>query len=136
MISIIVERTNGNPIKFDGEGTPEEFKRLCNGLEEIATNEGYDPKAIAGKAIHMIATQGEPPKIETVRRGQQAWAVYAVIRYAEENVDLANMVAQAGVITGPPTIFDLASHQHIEAEMRILDNKIQVKLNGSSPLDS
>jgi len=135
MLTITIYRTTkGDPIQFDWCATSEQFKNLCDHLEKFAANDGHEPKAIAGKAIHLIATKDEP-KSEVQRRGQRVWAVYAALRYAEENVDLTDMVDRAGVITGPPTIFDLAEHQHMKAEMRVRGNAIDVKLSGRS-LDS
>lgn len=62
--------------------------------------------------------------------------MYAVLRYAADNIDLANMVEQFGVITGAPTIFDLAEHQHIKATMRLRGNSIEMSVTGISSLDS
>ena len=113
MLSITIDSANGVPIKFDWEATSEEFQRLCNRLEEMAADNGHSPADFAGKAIYMMATDGEPNN-HLERRGQRMWIVYAVLRYAADNIDLAKMVDLAGVIMGPPTVFDLAEHQHCQ----------------------
>jgi len=136
MLSITIDRTKGNkPIKFDWEATPEEFERLFNHVEKLAESAGHEPRDAAAQAIGMAARRGERSK-EAERRGQRIWIVYAVLRYAQENIVLDSMVDMAGVITGPATIFDLAAHQHVKAEMRIRNNKIEMNVSGRSPLDS
>jgi hypothetical protein len=62
--------------------------------------------------------------------------VYAVLRHTAENVDVARMVDHAGVIAGPPTMFDLAAHQHIKAKIQMRGKKIAIEVAGHSPLDS
>jgi hypothetical protein len=60
-----------------------------------------------------------------------------VLRYAADNIDLAKMVDLAGVIMGPPTVFDLAERQHIKATMRLRGkDAIEMAVTGASPLDS
>jgi hypothetical protein len=135
MITITIDRAKGKPIQFSWDATAEEFRHLYNHFEELTANEGRDPQEIANAVIHMLATKGEL-KDPVQRRGQRTWTVYAVLRYAQDNIDLSNMVDQAGVLTGPPTIFDLAEHQHIKTKMRVGDGTIQMELSGSSPLDS
>lgn len=135
MLTITIETAKGDPIQFDWDATSEEFQHLYNSLEELAADQGINPRDIATKAIHMMGTKGELDDM-VKRRDQGAWVVYAVLRYVEENVDLANMVDLAGVITGPPTIFDLAAHQHVKAGMRIVGDAIEMDLIGRSPLDS
>jgi hypothetical protein len=58
------------------------------------------------------------------------WMVYAVLRHTAENVDVARMVDVAGVMAGPPTMFDLAAHQHIKAKIRVRDKTITMELAG------
>jgi hypothetical protein len=64
------------------------------------------------------------------------WMVYAVLRHTAENVDVARKVDVAGVMAGPPTMFDLAAHQHIKAKIRVRDKTITMEPAGHSPLDS
>jgi hypothetical protein len=71
-----------------------------------------------------------------VARGHAIWIVYAVLRHAVDNIDLTDLIDHAGVLAGPPTIFDLAEHQHIKAEISVDNNRATIKLTGSSPLDS
>src|SRR5262245_39821538 len=114
MLSITIDRTTGDPIQFDWEATAEEAQHLYSHLEEVATSEGREPRDVANAAIQLLATKGEL-KSEVQRRGQRVWVVYAVLRFAKDNVDLSNMIDQAGDMSGPPTIFDLAEHQRIKA---------------------
>jgi hypothetical protein len=46
------------------------------------------------------------------------------------------MVDQAGVLTGAPTIFDLAEHQHITANIVVDESGCTMKLTGRPQLDS
>jgi hypothetical protein len=65
------------------------------------------------------------------------WIVYAVLRCAADNIDLTEFIDYAGALAGPPTIFDLAEHQRIKAEISIDNNRAYtINLTGSSPLDS
>jgi hypothetical protein len=121
--------------QFDWDATAEEFHDLCDRMEELAAEEGHDPRDIAAVAIHTTAVNGadnDPVK----QRGQAMWIVYAVLHHTAENIDVAKMVDHAGVIAGPPTMFDLAAHQHIKATIRVRDNMITMELAGRSPLDS
>jgi hypothetical protein len=121
--------------EFNWDATAEEFHNLCERLEELAAQEGHDPRDIAAAAIRTTAVNGadnDPVK----QRGQAMWMVYAVLRHTAENIDVARMVDQAGVIAGPLTMFDLAEHQHIKAKIRVHDNTITMELDGHSPLDS
>ena len=62
MLTIIVDRAKGKPVKFDWEATSEEFKRLWANMEELAESQGYNPRDVANQAIHMVATKGERSK--------------------------------------------------------------------------
>ena len=137
MLSITIDNAKGAvPIQFEWEATSEEFQLLYDHLEEMAADKGHSPADFAGKAIYMMATDGEPNN-HLERRGQRMWIVYAVLRYAADNIDLAKMVDLAGVIMGPPTVFDLAEHQHIKATMRLrCKDAIEMAVTGASPLDS
>jgi hypothetical protein len=121
--------------KFDWDATAEEFKGLCDKMEQLAADQGHDPMQVANATIHMTATKGLS-KDATQQRGQVSWIVYGVLRYAADNVDLANMVDHAGVISGPKTVFDLAAHQNVKAKITVHGNEITMELAGSSPLDS
>jgi len=137
MLSITVDSTKGAvPIQFEWKATSEEFQLLYDHLEEMAADKGHSPADFAGKAIYMMATDGEPYN-HLERRGQRMWIVYAVLRYAADNIDLGKMVDLAGVITGTPTVFDLAEHQHIKATMRLRGkDAIEMAVTGASALDS
>jgi hypothetical protein len=121
--------------QFDWNATAEEFQRLCERVEGLAADEGRDPRDVAAAMIHTTATKGvdnDPIK----QRGQATWIVYAVLRHTAANIDVARMVDHAGAIAGPPTMFDLAAHQHIKAKIRVHDKEISMELAGHSPLDS
>jgi hypothetical protein len=122
--------------QFDWYATSEEFHRLYDDVEEAAANEGLDPMDIATVAIHLIATKGMPS--DAVRQRDQANSIiYAVLRFAADNLDLSKMVDHAGVIVGTPTIFDLAEHQHMTAKIRVgSKNAFLIELAGRSRLDS
>jgi hypothetical protein len=134
-ITIDNAKGKGNPTRFDWEASPEEFKRLCDDVEVLAADEGREPIDVAMAAIHMIATKGQH-KGEVQQRGPRVWVVYAVLRCAADKVELANMVDMAGVISGAPTVFDLAAHQHVTAKIRVRDDAITMELAGQPPLDS
>jgi hypothetical protein len=134
MLTIAIDTAKGIH-QFDWDATAEEFHHLCDRMEQLAAEEGYDPRDIAAAAIRTTAVNGadnDPVK----QRGQAMWIVYAVLRHTAENVDPPKMVDHAGVIAGPPTMFDLASHQHIKAKIRVDNNAISMELAGRSPLDS
>ena len=134
MLTITIDTVKGdNQINWDG--TPEEFRNLWDGMEELAAIEGHDPRNVANTAIHAMATRGKPNDA-VQQRGLERFIVYAVLCHVADNVDISKMVDYAGVITGPPTVFDLAAHQHITAKIRVHDNKITIDLAGRSPLDS
>jgi hypothetical protein len=134
VLTVTIETAKGVH-KFDCDATSEEFQGLWDRMEEMAEDEGHDPRQVANAAIHMTATKG-PSKDATQRRGQLNWIVYAVLCYVADNVDLANMVGQAGVLSGPPTIFDLAAHQNVKAKIKVEGNEIKRELAGSAQLDS
>ena len=127
MLTISVGGDKGT--KFVWDGTPEEFRNLWNDVEETAASEGHDPRNVANGVIHATAIRGRLNDA-VQRRGQAQFIVYAVLRYAADNIDLCKMVDQAGVITGPLTIFDLAAHQHVTAKIQVRDNKITIELAG------
>jgi hypothetical protein len=79
-----------------------------------------------------------PPKDEIAERGYRMWVVYAVLRSAADRIDLTGLVEHAGVLEGPPTIFDLAEHQQIKAEISVdtKNKQFTMELAGRSPLDS
>jgi hypothetical protein len=134
MLTIAIDTAKGSH-EFNWDATAEEFQRLCDWMEELAAEEGHDPRDIAAAAIHATAAKGADD--DPVRqRGEAMWMVYAVLRHTAANVDVAKMVDQAGVIAGPPTMFDLAAHQHIKAKIQVRDNTITMELAGHSPLDS
>jgi hypothetical protein len=134
MLTIAIDTAKGSH-EFNWDGTAEEFQRLCDWMEQLAAEDGHDPRDIAAAAIHTTAVNGADD--DPVRqRGQAMWMVYAVLRHTAENVDVARMVDVASVMAGPPTMFDLAAHQHIKAKIRVRDKMITMELAGHSPLDS
>lgn len=128
MLTITIESAKGVLVKFDWEATSEEFERLYNAMEQMAESQGHNPSDVANQVIRMVATKGELIDDEVQRRGQGTWIVYAVLRYASEKIDQPQIIDQAGVIKGTPTIFDLAEHQHIKATMRLGDKRIEMNV--------
>ena len=129
MITIAIDTAKGSH-EFNWDATAEEFQRLCDWMEQLAAEEGHDPRNIAATAIHTTAVNGADD--DPVRqRGQAMWMVYAVLRHTAENVDVARMVDVAGVMAGPPTMFDLAAHQHIKAKIQMRGDKIAIEVAGS-----
>jgi hypothetical protein len=134
MLTIAIDTAKGVH-EFNWDATAEEFYRLCDTMEELAAEEDQDPRNLANAMIHTTVANGvddDPVK----QRGQAMWMVYAVLRHTAENVDVTRMVDVAGVIAGPPTMFDLAAHQHIKAKIQTRGEKIAIEVAGHSPLDS
>jgi hypothetical protein len=92
------------------------FTNYWDEVEGLADSGGLDPVE-AAYAIIVAATHENE-----ISRRHAIWIVYAVLRHAADNIDLTGFIDHAGVFAGPPTIFDLAEHQHIKAEI-IVDNK-------------
>jgi len=135
MLTITVKTKGRAPYEFEWDGSLEEFHQLWDEMESLADRSGLDPLDVASAAIRTTATERQR-KNATEARGQAAWIVYAVLRHAADNVDFASMIDRAGVLAAPPTVFDLAAHQHIKAEI-VVDNKsATISLTGSSLLDS
>jgi hypothetical protein len=130
MLAITVKAKGRDPHKFEWNGSSEEFHKLWDDMERLADGSGQDPIE-AANAIILAATHENE-----IARGHAVWIVYAVLRHAADNIDLTGFIDHAGVLAGPPTIFDLAEHQHIKAEISIDNNHATIKLTGSSPLDS
>jgi site-specific DNA recombinase len=93
---------------------------------------------MAKNYVEAAIVQARPPKDEIAERGYRMWVVYAVLRSAADRIDLTGLVEHAGVLEGPPTIFDLAEHQQIKAEISVdtKNKQLTMKLAGRSPLDS
>jgi len=129
MLTIAIDTAKGIH-EFNWDATAEEFHRLCDRMEELAAEERHDPRDVAAAAIHTTVANGvDDDPVE--QRGQAMWMVYAVLRHTAENVDVARMVDVAGVIAGPPTMFDLAAHQHIKAKIQMRGDKIAIEVAGS-----
>jgi hypothetical protein len=134
MLTIAIDTAKGIH-QFNWDATSEEFHRLCDTMEELAAEEGQDPRDLANAMIHTTVANGVDDDL-VKQRGQAMWMVYAVLRRTAENVDVARMVDVAGVIAGPPTMFDLAAHRHIKAKIQMRGEKIAIEVAGHSPLDS
>lgn len=131
MLAITVKANGHDPYKFEWNGSSEEFHKLWDDMETLADSGGHDPIEVANAAILQVATHKNE-----IARGHAIWIVYAVLRHAVDNIDLTDLIDHAGVLAGPPTIFDLAEYQHIKAEISVDSNRATIKLTGSSPLDS
>jgi hypothetical protein len=57
MLTIAIDTAKGVH-QFDWDATAEEFQRLCERMEELAAEEGHDPRDIAAAAIHTTAAKG------------------------------------------------------------------------------
>jgi hypothetical protein len=69
--------------------------------------------------------------------GLHVWITYAVLRGMASNVETAKMIDHGGALAGPISIFDLAEHQQIEADVQLTGpGRFAIKLRGRSPLDS
>lgn len=114
--------------KFDWEGSAEEFKRLWDHCETSARHNEVKPQQMADQVILAVADEGWLPDEEQAR-GQAVWIVYAVLRLIRQTVPIAGM-------TEPPTVFDIAAHQQVKAN--IISNgydKYTVNLSGRPPVD-
>ena len=134
MLAITVKSEDRDPYKFEWDASAEEGRNLWDEIERQADSAGHDPLEIATAAI----VQARPPKDEIAERGYRMWLVYAVLRSATDRIDLTDFIDHAGVLEGPPTIFDLAEHQQIKAEISVdtKNKQFTMELAGRSPLDS
>ena len=126
----------GSDFGFIWECNSDEAHELWDECETMADQQGVDASGVAGAVIQSLYKDGEP-KTEVAQYGLRVWATYAVLHAMNNKVDVGKMIDQAGVLEGPISIFDLAEHQNIKADIKMSERgKLEIKLHGRSPLDS
>jgi hypothetical protein len=134
-INITIKRPGGD-FGFIWECSSDEAQKLWDECETMAAQQGRNAHTVAAAAIQSLYDRGEP-KTEVAQRGLQVWITYAVLHAMNNSVDLDKMIDQAGVLEGPISIFDLAEHQTIKADVQMIERgEFKIKLSGQSPLDS
>jgi hypothetical protein len=122
----------GSDFGFIGKGSSDEAHELWDDCETMADQQGVDASGAAGAVIQILYKDGEP-ETEVAQYGLRVWATYAVLRAMN---DVGKMIDQGGVLEGPISIFDLAEHQNIKADIKMSERgKPEIKLHGRSPLD-
>jgi hypothetical protein len=134
-VKITIERS-GKDVTFTWEGDSDEARALWVRCEDLAKDDDHDPMTIAFSAIQQVRDHGEPDDVSE-QNGLRVWATYAIMRQITDQVDLASIKDQAGVLAGPPTVFDLVEHQQIRALVSIpRPGKMAIELRGENRLDS
>lgn len=136
-IDVIIKMRPGvEDFSFGWDSSSDEARNLWEECEAMADEQGRDALAIAGAVIQGLYDHGEPQG-EVAQRGLRVWVIYAVLRFAADRVDLADRVDHAGVLAEPPTVFDLAEHQQIKANVQLVKpGRLAVQITGRSMLDS
>ena len=103
MLVIDIKTKGESYYQFTWRGNAEESRSLYEQIEDAAAREGHDAKDMAAQVIAASASIKIKSKVE--ERRLLIWVVYAVFRYAMDDIDFAKYDDQ--------TIFDLAEHQRI-----------------------
>jgi hypothetical protein len=134
-IDVTIKRP-GEDFNFIWDGDSDDARALWVRCEDLARDDAHDPRTIAAAAIQEVHDHGEPKSLDA-QRGLRVWATYAVLRFAAHEVDLSGLVDHAGVLAGPPTVFDLAEHQEIKAVVSLPEpGHLSIEINGRPSLDS
>jgi hypothetical protein len=108
---------------FNWEGDHNEIVNVMDSVRRLADEAGVNPRAYAHSVLHHLPAMGVL-KEEDGRQMQMMAITYAVLDFAEKQIDL------------PAPIADLAEHQLIDAALLVRDDKVSLKISGSSEFET